>query len=131
MKTTEQIERRRAAHHGALVELAGRVGCKVDGFKLWRQLSRLERRLYVVCEHYTNATGGVDLGAWGKAKADGRVELLRIFGGVEIPAGVYINGDPRGHMLKLDCDEAPVPEGMERDWGGNGLIAPDLEEVEA
>jgi hypothetical protein len=34
-------------------------------------------------------------------------------------------------MLKLDCDEAPVPEGMERDWGGNGLIAPDLEEVEA
>lgn len=125
--TTERIEKRRKAHHAALAKLAGG---NVDGLKLWRKLRAIERALYTVCERYTN--GECDLRAWEKAKASGRIALHVAFGG-EIPKGVYINGDPRGHMLKLDCGSAgepgvPIPEGMERDWGGDGLLAPEITE---
>ena len=58
------------------------------------------------------------------------LQLLALFGG-SLPAGLYINGDPRGHMLKLDCGSAgspgvPIPDGMERDWGGDGILAADI-----
>lgn len=58
-------------------------------------------------------------------KEDAKLELARIFGGT-VPAGVYINGDPRGHMLKLDGDEVVVPEGMQRDWVYNGILAAEI-----
>jgi len=120
-------ERRRRAHHAALEVLALSVGCTTPGLKLWRQLCRLERRVYAGCEAYTNAVPGWDLQRWQLVKEEGRAELAKIFGG-KIPAGVYINGDPRGHSLKLDCDEAQVPEGLQRDMGGNGILAATIEE---
>jgi hypothetical protein len=36
---------------------------------------------------------------------------------------VWVNGDPRGHALKIDLNDG---ETLHRDWGGNGIIAPDL-----
>lgn len=123
------IRRRRIAHHKALAKLAGG---KVDGLKLWRKLRAIERSLYAQCEHYTNGTGGVDLKQWEREKEAAR-EALRVAFGGKIPTGVYINGDPRGHMLKLDCGSAgepgvPIPEGMEKDWGGNGILAAEINE---
>lgn len=38
---------------------------------------------------------------------------------------VWINGDPRGYALKIDL--APG-EKLHQDWGGYGIIAPDLTE---
>ena len=127
--TTERIEKRRKAHHAALAKLAGG---KADGLKLWRKLRAIERSLYVQCEHYTNGTGGVDSEQWEREKEAAR-EALRVAFGGKIPTGVYINGDPRGHMLKLDCGSAgepgvAIPEGMEKDSGGDGILAAEITE---
>lgn len=126
MKTTERTKLRREAHHKALEELALRVGCKTPGLKLWRKLVCVERQIYKVCEHYTNGTDGIGTVEWEIAKGKTIQILENVFGG-EIPEGIFINGDPRGHMLKLDC-EFPIPDGMERDWGGDGILAAEIEE---
>ncbi len=121
----ENIERRRAVHHRSLETLAATVGCKTPGLKLWRQLRLLETRVYAACESYSNdASFGME--RWEAAKDDARKELARIFGGT-IPVGVYINGDPRGHMLKLDTEEVALPDGMVRDLGNNGILAAEIE----
>lgn len=127
--TQERIERRRKAHHAALASLSNLA--VPDGFSIWRKLRRLETKLYTVCVDYTNGENGVDSEDWEQAKEQGRAELRLIFG--TLPKGVYINGDPRGHMLKLDCGSAgepgvPIPEGMERDWGGDGILAAEITE---
>lgn len=36
---------------------------------------------------------------------------------------VWLNGDPRGYALKIDLEPGEV---LHRDWGGYGIIAPDL-----
>ena len=59
------------------------------------------------------------------------MKIAKIFGGT-IPEGVFINSDPRGHALKLDCGDAgqpgvTIPEGMEKDWGGNGILAAEID----
>lgn len=36
---------------------------------------------------------------------------------------VWVNGDPRGYALKIDLRPG---EALHRDWGGYGIIAPDL-----
>lgn len=112
-------QRRREAHHAALLSLA--PDCGRNGIALWRLLARLERKVAAACLSYSNDSGyGTE--RWERVNDEARTELSRIFGG-SIPKGVYINGDPRGHALKLDSDEVKVPEGMERDWGGNGILA--------
>jgi len=125
MKTEiEWIQRRRAAHHAALETLAREVGSNTPGLKLWRKLARIERETYAVCEKYSN--GQTDFTSWEKTKDWAKAELVKLFGGA-LPHGVFINGDPRGHMLKLDCDVRSIPEGLERDWGGNGILAATIE----
>ena len=48
-------------------------------------------------------------------------ELQRIFG--EVPAGFYLNGDPRGCALKIDPEKGGDTAGMVTDWGSYGMIA--------
>ncbi len=126
----ELLARRRTAHHAALGSLIGADAAA--GLKLWRKLRRIETRLYALCVHYSNGTGGIDTAAWENAKDTAKRELIALFG-EPLPAGLFINGDPRGHMLKLDCGSAgspgvTIPPGMERDWGGNGILAAEIEE---
>lgn len=55
--------------------------------------------------------------------------------GLDIP--IFINTDPRGYALKIDeefmrkCDKDITFQRIPRDWGGYGLIAPDLTIKEA
>jgi len=128
MKTlSDNVIRRRNAHHKALETIAREVGCHKFGLKLWRELSRLERKVYAACEQYSN-DGAYGTERWEADKANARLELQRIFQSQTLPVGLFINSDPRGHMLKLDCDVRPIPEGMERDWGGNGILAQQITE---
>jgi hypothetical protein len=122
---TEQLQRRREAHHKALEIIAAMVGCDKPGLKLWRELRRIENTLYPICLNYTNGENGIDMDKWEAAKDDARARLAKVFGGT-VPQGVRINSDPRGHMLKLDCDKATVPQGMERDWGGDGILTAEI-----
>lgn len=122
MKCETQVIERRKAHHHALETLALTVGCDIQGVTLWRKLLKIERAVSYACLQYSNDSNfGLD--QWEVVKDDARKQLAKLFCG-QIPKGVYVNGDPRGHALKVDCDLAPIPEGMERDWGGNGILAP-------
>lgn len=124
MRTPQAIqERRRARHYAALETLAKSVGCNRPGWVIWTDLRQLEKRLDRACCRYSNdASYGTE--RWEKDKQRARVRLLEIFGGL-IPSGVYINGDPRGHMLKLDHEKVTVPDGMQTDWGSDGILAPE------
>jgi hypothetical protein len=123
--TTESIQRRRTAHHKALEVLAATVGCKTPGLTLWRGLRLIEAELYRACLNYTNGTNGVDEMKWRGAKQAAHNSLENLFGG-PIPKGVFINGDPRGHMIKLDNETVTIPDGMEKDWGGYGILAAEI-----
>lgn len=123
------LQRRRENHHKALETLARQVGCETNGLTLWRQLTRLERWVYPYSLKHCNGEG-VDGDQWEAIKEQARVKLAQIFGG-RIPAGVFINSDPRGHVLKMDCGDAgsagvKIPEGMDKDWGGNGILAAEI-----
>ena len=40
---------------------------------------------------------------------------------------LFVNGDPRGYALKIDSDYVKAHDlDIPKDWGGYGLIAPDL-----
>lgn len=41
-----------------------------------------------------------------------------------LPAGFFVNSDPRGYALKIESDN--VPSGIHRDWGGYIILAPDF-----
>jgi len=118
------VQRRRANHHKALEVLAYQVGCDTQGLALWRQLRRLESWLSVYSAQYCN--GDIDTEKWKEIKQTGFNRLSRIFGG-RIPEGVFINSDPRGHALKLDNERITIPQGMETDWGGYGILAAEVD----
>ncbi len=47
-------------------------------------------------------------------------DIVRVFG--RLPDGFFCNGDPRGYALKIDPEKGDIT-GLERDWGGYGLLA--------
>jgi hypothetical protein len=38
---------------------------------------------------------------------------------------IFLNQDPRGYALKIDCDTSKALS-IHKDWGGYGIIAPDF-----
>lgn len=125
-----QLNAARARHHQALEALAA-PGHPIDGLKAWRALRRLERTARA---HSTAYCNGDRLGSY-NYRADGceaferfkRAEVLpalrRIFG--HVPAGFRLNGDARGHALKI-ADEH-VPAGLVTDWGRDGTLAAEID----
>lgn len=59
--------------------------------------------------------------AWERFIASITADVGRVLGSV--PRGFVLNSDPRGYALKI---EGLVPEGMHKDWGGYGILAPDF-----
>lgn len=116
--TKEHVLRWRKAHHDSLATL-GKAGA--DGLSLWRKLGRIEGDATSATTAYCN--GHLD-------NIDDHLELMakkveRVFG--KLPAGFFINRDPRGYALKIDPDKGKVPPGMYTDWGRYGILAPVIE----
>ena len=114
------------AHGRALLELFPNA-IESDPFDICKRLRRLEAegsRLAV-----DRCNGDVD-----EAEAEKRGEVLLyradiILGFKDAGIPVFLNGDPRGYALKIDdawmrlhARDSP----LHRDWGGNGILAPDL-----
>lgn len=118
------LQRRRTNHHKALETLAYQVNCTTQGLALWRQLRRIESWFTVYSTRYCNGT--IDSEPFEDVKQQAYNRLSKVFGG-RIPDGVFINSDPRGYALKLDNEKVTIPEGMERDWGGNGILAAEID----
>ena len=115
------IERRRRAHHIALASLAVvRLPNADDGCRIWRALRRVEIQTHTIAIAYCNrGASDVEIRT---VESMAHREVERILG--HIPAGFTINWDPRGYTLKIDSEKAPIPDGMERDMGGYGILAP-------
>lgn len=101
-----------------------------DPVNLCRKLRKLERKGAALGLRLCN---GPDFGDEGE-RADAIEEkiLTKVNALLNSPATVpvFLNRDPRGYALKID--EAWMRDRRElrlhRDWGGYGIIAPDLSE---
>lgn len=121
MKTAnEYITRRRNNHHKALETLAvnGRTG-----LQLWRKLRRIEKRAQSFAVAYCN--GNIDSDDWETFTQEFEQSVKETFG--QIPQGFFVNGDPRGYALKLDNEKVQIPQGMDTDWGGYGILAAEID----
>lgn len=97
----------------------------VDPVKLCKSLRRIELKMTRISTDYCN--GKVTSAEWAKARRATlkRLDNLLLFRSMGIP--IVINGDPRGYALKID--DGYVRENslnIHRDWGGYGILAPNL-----
>jgi hypothetical protein len=88
-----------------------------DPVKLCKRLRRAETEAGRLAVDWCN--GLIDETTWETVSERIRDRVNRILG----TDRVRINGDPRGYALKVDL--APG-EHLHTDWGGYGIIAPDL-----
>ena len=98
-------------------------GKYIQGKKVLRSVDNEYCCLGVLCEQYVEAGNA----KWEAIKDQARNRIASAFGG-RIPEGVFINSDPRGHALKLDNEKVEIPQGMEKDWGGYGILAAEINE---
>lgn len=112
-KVSEATIRARAAHHAALAELTDK-----DGLSVWRKLRRVEQEISRYSECYCN--GGMSLEAFDVRCENAKHKAARIMG--KLPNGFFVNRDPRGYALKIESEQ--LPQGMWKDWGGYGILAP-------
>ena len=126
MKSSKAIElaRRIDAHGRELLRIFPN-SVEKDPAKLCKKLRRLE----LEAERFAlRCCNGPDWATPEACDADGERILVR-FAAVLRPQNVpiFLNRDPRGHSLKIDDawtrEHAPS---LYRDWGGYGIIAPDL-----
>lgn len=134
MKTTtkkDRIAARRARHHSALETLwRGKPSENPGGFALWRRLRKIERKASAAFTAQCNGETFAGQPYRSEDELDAfrcRIvaEVSKAFGG-HPPAGLYLNSDPRGYAIQLDCDKTRIPEGLIRNWGGNGCLAAEI-----
>ena len=122
---TQQMECIRA--HG-LKLLAIFPAVEIDPLKLCRKLHRIEREAHRYAERL--CTEDVS-----EAEQDAKEEsimrrVLALLGDPEkkrsATRAVFLNRDPRGYALKIDSEIARDLD-IPKDWGGYGLLAPELE----
>lgn len=115
------------AHYKALERLAHKCGLeKVDGKKFSVRLFGLERLADKWAEDYCN--GVIPEDVYNVRKQDITLGVQSLFNGKL--KGFFVNSDPRGYALKiksevLQSEYADI--GLQRDWGGYGLLSPEIE----
>lgn len=128
--TPDHITRQRQAHQAALLTLATPstlaklTNGKTDpGLALWRKLRRIEATMHKAATDWCNGETSFD--ALRAISDNTAARVAEIFG--EIPDGFHINLDARGYALKLDPERgATLPEGLQKDWGGYGILAAEI-----
>lgn len=117
-KTREAIER-----HGENLLRIFPNAAETDPLALCRKLRRIETVAHRNAEKFCN--GEIDSEEYEKARDKVYVRLNSVLKPGNVP--VFVNGDPRGMILKIDDEwvrENRVT--IYRNMGGEGLIAPDL-----
>lgn len=103
------------------------------GQSLYRRLRPLETRAHYNAELLCGTEHGyIEQDEYEKRQERVAEQVKRLFGG-NLPAGFFINGDPRGYALKINAgNEAGmtyhpeyIPAGLHTDWGGYGILAPE------
>jgi hypothetical protein len=131
MKTTKRdaMMERIEKHGRQLIELFG-MDKDTDPVKLCKRLRRLEGEASRAAVQYCN--GEIDGEQWERSQEGVIAKLREIIdpiGGSLSNVPVLVNGDPRGYALKIDdCYMRKHTVSLHQDWGGYGIIAPDLTE---
>lgn len=121
---TAQIDR----HVNALAKLLSTSNHEV-AMRAYKRLRRVEME----AERAAVAYCSIPNFDWEKARENVEWKVKKIFGG-KLPPGFFVNGDPRGYALKIDAGQSYeseyhpeyIPEGLHRDWGGYGILAPEF-----
>lgn len=93
----------------------------------YRTLRTLENRANWNALQYCN--GDIDGDQYEERQERIKASVTRLFDG-KLPAGFFVNGDPRGYALKIDMDNLEYGfrmslAGLHKDWGGYGILAPE------
>lgn len=134
------LDARRKAHHCALSSLHASLlptqeEHETRGLSMWRKLRRIEALAHDAATAQCNGerygsqpyreddeTGDSPLDVF----FDGiRADVARVFGGV-LPDGFRINHDPRGYALLLSSEKVTIQQGMQTNWGGDGILAAEI-----
>ncbi len=129
MTKTERRKEALFAHYAKLRRLALLCGINTpDGKKLSVALWKLEKEAHKLAEDYSNGLLESDQWELETDKIAGKVQEL--FNNKL--KGFFVNGDPRGYALKINDDvmrDTPYSNiGLDRDWGGYGLLSPEIGE---
>jgi hypothetical protein len=131
-------------HGEGLIRFFGLDPNLVDPIDLCKKLRRLENKAHEITTQLCNGFPELDHESQEDHIAELEIKLCRIEGKVQdllesyqrprqfkkINA-IFINHDPRGYALKLDTETIEYFEELgedfpHKDWGGYGIIAPDL-----
>jgi hypothetical protein len=119
----------RVKEHGEDLKHLFHLPAETDPVSLCRKLRRLEREAEAI------ALQGCNGPEFAEGEEDERIaavlaKLEKVLGFRRQGIPVFFNGDPRGYALKID--DGWLRESGEhqlyRDWGGYGILAPDLTE---
>jgi hypothetical protein len=91
-----------------------------DPVKLCKKLRRLETAASAASVKYCNGESGDE--EIDQAGLTAVCNACTILGDAQ--GRIWFNRDPRGYALKIDLHDG---EALHRDWGGNGIIAPEID----
>ena len=113
----QQIEK-----HGENLKVIFKLSNDIDPVKLSKQLFRLENKAHRLAEDDYN---GLDVSAEVEKVIKSVCKVLNLKNINDFK--IFWNNDPRGYALKIE-DEFVFKNKLEihRDWGGNGILAPDF-----
>jgi hypothetical protein len=97
-----------------------------DPFTLYRKLRRLEARAARIALQLCNGPDFARESEPDELFAAVLFRVRKLLGDREVP--IFINRDPRGYQLKIKDDwmTAHPQFRLERDWGGYGILAPEI-----
>ena len=113
----QQIEK-----HGENLKVIFNLSNDVAPVKLCKQLFRLENKAHRLAEDDYN---GLDVSTEVEKVIKSVCKVLNLKNINDFK--IFWNNDPRGYALKID-DEFVFKNKLQihRDWGGNGILAPDF-----
>lgn len=117
------------AHYNALESIARTCGIvNPNGKKLSIQLLKLERAAYKISLDYCNSDNNVTTETVDTFADPIKAQVRELFN--NNLKGFKFNYDARGCALKINdvqFKEYYNESGLTRDWGGNGMLSPDID----
>lgn len=92
---------------------------------LWEKLCKLEKRAHKLAEDQCNKQ--LPEGYVERTEANILHQLDHLLGFKDAKVPIFCNGDPRGYALKIEDDYVRAKDSdIHKDWGGYGIICPEL-----
>ena len=128
MKTQKQRIYERIISHGQNLLALFPEATERDPVQLCKKLRRIEGEAERAAIDYCN--GVIDADAMDAAENAALAKLESLLGFTRAGVPVFINRDPRGYALKIEDSWVRGYTGkggkIDTDWGGYGILAPDL-----